>query len=715
GGGVGGGVGSGGGTRSRQPTPVAGLPPGTTSQLGKYRILKMIGQGGMGSVYLAEDTHLNRKVALKVLPKELAANRDFIKRFLAEARVTGKLNHPNIVVAYDIDSSQGTWYMAMEYLDGESIGKRLLRGEAIPWREALTMLKQICRGLAYAHKNGIVHRDIKPDNLFLDRSSNEAKILDMGLSKNLHASEVSSLTQAGMILGTPNYLAPEQAENGLNVDRRADIYSLGATLYHMLTGAAPFDAPTPLALIQKHLFEPMPDVRRGKPEIPADVANLVWKMTAKRPADRFQDCTAVVAAADDILEGRGFQPADPMGAAAGRRVGSGVRRATPGAGSGFRTAVSRTGTRGFAAVDRKSRQLQAQRRSGAWLVLALMGLLAVGVVVAVWLAVAHAAANPHSTGARPGASLAAGESAGPAPNPASSTNPPSQADAGGTTSPTGSPVQPAQPLPVESPADLDAVTDLVNVASRGLNVSAEVDRTLADAQSRAWMQQALEQSREAAEHKPSDLDGSSDRPPTGDGLAALAPGEGAPNLFHSLTAAECKNARHCLDAYRGDAVFRMAVPHITDPTILAGNIRDTTSPELGGLPVLTIGQPPKLTGPAAYNAIFVQIDGPVHGLITSHSRVRMIVKVTTGDAKPLLVRLVYSDLPIQGATVMGGLSANAPTHDWLLIDVPLQLYKVKQGGEGKWFGYAIGTAEDFTHGRNLNFSVSDIIIYNPKP
>ncbi|HTL51423.1 MAG TPA: protein kinase, partial [Planctomycetota bacterium] len=682
------------------PTPVQALPSANTKMLGKYRIHSQLGQGGMGAVYLAEDTHLNRKVALKVLPKELASNREFIKRFLAEARVTGKLSHPNIVVAYDIDSSQGLWFMAMEYLEGESIGARLKRGDPIPWRDALTMVKQVCKGLAYAHKSGIVHRDIKPDNLFLDKASGEAKILDMGLSKNLHASENSSLTQAGMILGTPNYLAPEQAENGINVDARADIYSLGTTLYHMLTGVPPFEGPTPLSIIQKHLFEPMPDVRKGRPDVPSDVANLLWKMTAKKPADRFGDCNELLAAIDDVLEGRGFQLADPM--QGGRRTGSGGRN--PAAGSGQRLA-QRAGTRSVTPIDRKSRQMYARNNSTPVLFIVVGVMLVAAIGVLAWLAIKNNAQPPQVI----------------AQNPPPGTSPevtqPTQ------TAPIVQPTLPPTPAgPLTAPAPGPAVasatgdiTAIVNSASRGLNLSDQVDRELVDRETQDNIRRLMQDSGQPRPPTvPSDPE---TLPATGAaGDASLSPRAGAQRLVHALTADEKKKAGTVLDGFNGTVVFRMAAPAVTDQEVLDANIASSNSSDLNNLRILRLGAPPNPISPEVYQGVFVEPDPrqKPQGKIDPAARIRLLMKVECSDRQPVEYRFMYSSLPVEGSTVLGGMMGRMPACEWQLIDMPLMVYR-QHVDEKNWFGYASGAPEDFKNHRKITISVSDIIIYNPKP
>ena len=236
---------------------LAARKAGGIKQLGAYKLIKKIGEGGMGSVFLAEDTHVGRPCALKVLPEKYATDREFLTRFRREAIATGKLNHPNIVVAHTVGEESGTHFYAMEYCDGMSLGDVIDRGGEIPWRMAVDVMVQVCQGLEHAHEHGIIHRDIKPANIFIcrplgaeDREATlpkgfVAKILDLGLSKTLTTgAESSFLTQTGTTLGTPHYISPEQIVAEKKLDGRSDIYSLGATFYHLLTGRTPFSGST---------------------------------------------------------------------------------------------------------------------------------------------------------------------------------------------------------------------------------------------------------------------------------------------------------------------------------------------------------------------------------------------------------------------------------------------------------------------------------------
>ncbi|MCY3018740.1 MAG: serine/threonine-protein kinase [Planctomycetota bacterium] len=252
---------------------------GGIRQLGQYKLLKKLGEGGMGAVYLADDTHVGRQVAVKVLAKKHAGDAEFVTRFRREARAAGSLNHVNIVSAYVCGEDQGHHYLAMEYCDGEPLDKILKRDRVLPWNRAIKVTLQVARGLKHAHEHAIVHRDIKPSNIMICRPLRGAgvppgagagatdplaegfvaKILDLGLSKIISGNEQSFYTQTGVAVGTPHYISPEQAKGEKSIDGRADIYSLGATFYHLVTGQTPFQASTPMAIMYKQINEQLPN------------------------------------------------------------------------------------------------------------------------------------------------------------------------------------------------------------------------------------------------------------------------------------------------------------------------------------------------------------------------------------------------------------------------------------------------------------------------
>jgi len=287
---------------------------GGIKSLGNYKLLKKLGEGGMGAVYLAEDTNMLRKVALKVLPKKYAADPEFLTRFRREAKAAGKLNHVNIVSAFTVGEELGNHYYVMEYCEGEPLDKILKREGTLPWDKAVEITMQIARGLQHAHQHDFIHRDIKPANVFVASHATStmgrgslngvAKILDMGLSKNISDSDQSFNTQTGMALGTPHYISPEQARGEKNVDGRTDIYSLGATLYHLLTGQTPFTGSTAAMIIMKHLTDQIPNPQDIREDIPDGVVMVIQKMMAKDAADRYADCLALLEDLELVLDGK---------------------------------------------------------------------------------------------------------------------------------------------------------------------------------------------------------------------------------------------------------------------------------------------------------------------------------------------------------------------------------------------------------------------------
>ncbi len=264
-----------------------------------YELLEKIGQGGMGAVYRARQQSMDRIVALKILPKSLARRAEFKERFFREARAAGKLNHSNIVSAYDAQEANGYCYIAMEFVDGETVANKIKREGALPEEEALHIAHQIAAALAHAWKSGIVHRDVKPEN-FLYTKERIAKLCDLGIAK---APADANLTQDGIALGTPRYISPEQARGVADLDYRTDIYSLGASLYHMLAGVPPFDGPTPAAIMLAHVNDPLPPLRSRAPQVSKATAQVVERMMAKEPASRYTSAEDFLADLDALRRG----------------------------------------------------------------------------------------------------------------------------------------------------------------------------------------------------------------------------------------------------------------------------------------------------------------------------------------------------------------------------------------------------------------------------
>ncbi len=267
-------------------------PPAEHSKrIAGYEILSKLGQGGMGAVYKARQLSLDRIVALKVLPKQLTEKPDFISRFSREARVTGQLNHPNIIKVFDVGrSSTGICYYSMEFVEGENLRAILEREKHLSAQRALKILEGMADALDHAYKHGVIHRDIKPDNIMIDMDGN-VKLADLGLAKIAEdanpAAAGSFASLSGAVVGTPYYMSPEQAE-GKTVDTRSDLYALGATAYHLLAGIPPFNADTPIGVITKHLTEPLPPLHSRQPSVPAALEDIIHRLMQKDPAKRFQ-------------------------------------------------------------------------------------------------------------------------------------------------------------------------------------------------------------------------------------------------------------------------------------------------------------------------------------------------------------------------------------------------------------------------------------------
>jgi len=280
--------------------------------IGGCRLERLIGGGAMGAVYQARHLALQKDVAVKILAERLAGDAQYVQRFQAEARLAAQIEHANAVQVLNVGSDGACHYIIMQYVAGESLGARLAREGRLPPREAVRIARGIADGLAAAHAKGIVHRDIKPANVLLTRDG-EVKVADLGLAKALGGiGDSSSLTQAGQTMGTPQYMPPEQAEDARSADARSDIYALGCTLYHMLTGAPPFSAKTAMLVIKQHLSDTAPSPAALRPEVPPALSDLVVRMMAKRREDRPQSSTEVAAALDRIAGGTasGQQPAD---------------------------------------------------------------------------------------------------------------------------------------------------------------------------------------------------------------------------------------------------------------------------------------------------------------------------------------------------------------------------------------------------------------------
>jgi serine/threonine protein kinase len=266
---------------------------GEPKRLGGFEILGRIGKGGMGTVYKARQVSLNRSVALKILSKALAANEDFVKRFIREARSAATIHHPNIVEAYDVGLAEGYYYFAMEYVDGEGLDAVLRREVTLEQGRAAGIMEQVCSALAAAHEAGIVHRDIKPSNIMFD-SKGQVRVTDFGLAKRIEGD--ISVTADGQALGTPAYVAPEMAKGG-EADARSDLYSLGATMFHALAGRPPFVGKSFSEVLIKPAPEPPPLLSSLAPRVDRRLCHIIDRLLRKNPDGRYPSAKALL---DDL-------------------------------------------------------------------------------------------------------------------------------------------------------------------------------------------------------------------------------------------------------------------------------------------------------------------------------------------------------------------------------------------------------------------------------
>ncbi len=278
---------------------------GQAPRIGGYELQRKLGSGAMGAVYLARQISMDRPVALKLLPRRLSRDPEYIGRFLREARLCARLNHTNIVRAIDVGESNGYHFFAMEYIDGETLRTRLKRAEYLEEDEALEIFLQAAQGLEHAAQNGIVHRDIKPANIMICKDGT-VKIADLGLAIGDGSSSSAHLTATGVAVGTPYYMSPEQVEGKSDIDCRADIYALGATVFEMVTGHPPFAGGNIAAIMAKRLYEDPPIACEVRTTVTPGLSAVLYKMMAREPKDRYPDFAALLA--DLRLLGQGLPP-----------------------------------------------------------------------------------------------------------------------------------------------------------------------------------------------------------------------------------------------------------------------------------------------------------------------------------------------------------------------------------------------------------------------
>jgi len=276
------------GQKSRQPIP-------------GYELVKKLGEGGMAATYLARQANMDRLVAIKIMRRNLSRDASFITRFEREAKLAGSLDHVNIVGVHDVGEGGGFHYMAMEYVEGKSAYDLMPDTGGMDEELALHITMQVTRALDFAHKAGIIHRDIKPDNILVTEN-NVAKVCDFGLAR--HTAEETRMTQTGIMMGTPHYVSPEQARGDKDVDIRSDIYSLGATLYHFVTGETPFQGSSAAVVMTKHLTEELPWPADVNPLVSENVCRLIEKMMAKEREYRYADPAELITDLELVIDGK---------------------------------------------------------------------------------------------------------------------------------------------------------------------------------------------------------------------------------------------------------------------------------------------------------------------------------------------------------------------------------------------------------------------------
>lgn len=340
--------------------------------LGRYRLEEKIGEGGMGTVFIAHDSELDRKVAVKLLAAALVNDAEVLERFEREARLTAKLDHPNIVPIYDVGRHEGRPFIVMKLLQGDSLVGRLRAKGGFTADETLKLMRQLALGLDYIHAQGFIHRDIKAGNIFVSPEG-LATILDFGILRQKSAT--TGITRTGMVMGTPHYMAPEQALGLKNVDHRVDLYALAVVLFECLTGTLPFEADSELRLIQLQAHAPVPEILDRAPWIPRPVADVVKKALSKKPDDRFNSAAELVGALEAAYQAakssKSALPAGPPPAVPPHTAPS-LRRLSSKVSSAALPVVTGVGD---PSTRELSQALQASRRP--WALLVIVGISAV--------------------------------------------------------------------------------------------------------------------------------------------------------------------------------------------------------------------------------------------------------------------------------------------------------------------------------------------------
>lgn len=281
----------------------------STQRIQGYRIIRKLGAGAMATVFLAQQESLDRPVAIKVLPKKFSENEDFLERFYKEGRAAAKLNDANIVQAYDVGQSGEYHYFVMEYVDGDTVYEQIVENKQLSEQEALPIIRQVAQALQHAHKVGFIHRDIKPKNIMI-ANNGDVKLADLGLARAVDDAEAAE-AEAGRAYGTPYYISPEQIRGKKEITPAADIYGLGATLYHMVTGKVPFSGKNPSDVMHRHLKEDLVPPDHLNSSLSAGFSQVIEMMMAKDVSQRYQNAADLIEDLDAVASGRSPQYAQP--------------------------------------------------------------------------------------------------------------------------------------------------------------------------------------------------------------------------------------------------------------------------------------------------------------------------------------------------------------------------------------------------------------------
>jgi serine/threonine-protein kinase len=274
-----------------------------------YKIIRKLGSGAMATVFLGRQLSLDRLVAIKVLPKKFSSDPKFIDRFYKEGRAAARLNDPNIVAAYDVGQAGEHHYFVMEYVDGETVYDRIVAKKRFSEREAIAIVRQVASALHHAHGQGFIHRDIKPKNIMLSKSGT-VKLADLGLARAMSDKEAAE-AESGRAFGTPYYISPEQIRGQVDIGPPSDLYALGATFYHMVTGRVPFEGRSPSEVMHRHLKAALTPPDQLNPELSGDCASIIEMMLQKDPRDRYRDARDLIEDLDRVARGERPEHAKP--------------------------------------------------------------------------------------------------------------------------------------------------------------------------------------------------------------------------------------------------------------------------------------------------------------------------------------------------------------------------------------------------------------------